>query len=77
MIIYLKNKHSLKIGDFLFDCCVGKSGISYKKIEGDKKTPKVFMILETYTLEKIKLKNFSQNLNVKKLKKIWVGVMMF
>ena len=39
MIIYLKNKHSLMIDDFNFKCCVGKNGISKRKIEGDKKTP--------------------------------------
>ena len=40
MIIYLKNKHSLVIDDFHFKCCIGKKGISRKKREGDKKTPK-------------------------------------
>ena len=40
MTIILKNKHSLKIDSFKFKCCVGKKGISKKKIEGDKKTPK-------------------------------------
>jgi|TARA_B100000401_G_C52681087_1_gene659719 L,D-peptidoglycan transpeptidase YkuD (ErfK/YbiS/YcfS/YnhG family) len=39
MIIYLKNKHTLKIDDFTLRCCVGKNGISKKKREGDKKTP--------------------------------------
>ena len=39
MTIFLKNKHTLKIDDFYFNCCVGKNGISKKKIEGDKKTP--------------------------------------
>ena len=39
MIIFLKNKHTLKIDDFYFHCCIGKNGISKKKIEGDKKTP--------------------------------------
>ncbi|WP_440669626.1 L,D-transpeptidase family protein [Candidatus Pelagibacter sp. HIMB1483] len=39
MIIYLKNKHTLMIDDFSFKCCVGKNGISKRKIEGDKKTP--------------------------------------
>ncbi len=39
MIIYLKNKHTLKIDDFNFRCCLGKNGISKKKREGDKKTP--------------------------------------
>ncbi len=40
MTIILKNKHSLKIDSFNFKCCVGKNGISKKKIEGDNKTPK-------------------------------------
>ena len=40
MIIYLTNKHTLKVDDFYFQCAVGKNGISKKKIEGDKKTPK-------------------------------------
>ncbi len=39
MIIFLKNKHTLKIDDFYFHCCIGKNGISKTKIEGDKKTP--------------------------------------
>ena len=39
MIIYLKNKHTLKIDDFYFKCSIGKSGLSQNKIEGDKKTP--------------------------------------
>ena len=40
MIILTKNKHRLQIDDFNFKCCIGKGGISSKKIEGDKKTPK-------------------------------------
>tara|TARA_B110000008_G_C16813351_1_gene501662 strand:+ start:356 stop:850 length:495 start_codon:yes stop_codon:yes gene_type:complete len=39
MRIYLKNKHTLQVDDFNFKCCIGKNGLSYKKIEGDKKTP--------------------------------------
>ena len=39
MIIYIKNKHTLKIDDFTFKCCIGKGGISKEKKEGDKKTP--------------------------------------
>ena len=69
MIIYLKNKHSLKIGDFLFDCCVGKGGISYKKIEGDKKTPKgLYNIGELY-FRKDKVKKFFTKLKCKEIKK--------
>jgi len=40
MIILTKNKHRLQIDEFNFRCCVGKGGISSKKTEGDKKTPK-------------------------------------
>jgi len=40
MTIFLKNKHTLQIDNFYFKCCVGKRGISKKKFEGDKKTPK-------------------------------------
>ena len=48
MTIILKNKHSLKIDDFEFQCCIGKNGLTSKKIEGDKKTPK-----GTFSLEKL------------------------
>ena len=69
MIIYLKNKHSLKVGDFLFDCCVGKGGISYKKIEGDKKTPKgLYNIGELY-FRKDKIKKFFTKLKCIEIKK--------
>ena len=40
MLIYLKNKQTLQIGDFYFKCCIGVNGLTQKKIEGDKKTPK-------------------------------------
>ncbi len=39
MIIYLKNKHTLKIDEFYFKCSIGKKGLTKKKIEGDFKTP--------------------------------------
>ena len=39
MSIILKNKHTLKIEEFYFKCCIGKGGLSSKKKEGDKKTP--------------------------------------
>ena len=39
MIIYIKNKHSLKIDDFYLKCCIGKNGFTKNKKEGDKKTP--------------------------------------
>ena len=48
MTIILKNKHSLRIDDFEFQCCIGKNGFTNEKIEGDKKTPK-----GTFSLEKL------------------------
>ena len=46
MTIILKNKHSLKVDEFEFKCCVGKNGISKEKIEGDNKTPEGIFKLE-------------------------------
>jgi len=48
MLIHVKNKHTLLIDDFKFKCCIGKNGISEKKLEGDKKTPK-----GTYKIENL------------------------
>ena len=49
MTIFLKNKHSLQIDDFYFKCCIGKNGLSKRKIEGDYKTPiGTFKIQELY-----------------------------
>ena len=39
MTIFLKNKHTLQIGDFYFKCCIGKNGVTKRKREGDYKTP--------------------------------------
>ena len=48
MTIILENKHTLKIEEFYFKCCIGKGGLSNKKIEGDKKTP-----IGTFGIEKL------------------------
>ena len=40
MTIFVKNKHTLQIDEFKFECCVGKKGLTWGKLEGDKKTPK-------------------------------------
>ena len=49
MTIFLKNKHTLQVDDFYFQCCIGKNGLTSKKIEGDKKTPKgTFKIQHLY-----------------------------
>ena len=40
MIIYLENKHTLRVDDFKLKCCIGKNGLTLNKKEGDNKTPK-------------------------------------
>ena len=40
MPIILKNKETLNFESFIFNCSIGKNGLSFKKKEGDKKTPK-------------------------------------
>ena len=40
MIIKLKDKDTLILGDFKFKCAIGKRGLNKKKIEGDFSTPK-------------------------------------
>ena len=37
--MFLKNKATLKFGEFNFKCSIGKKGLTKKKVEGDKKTP--------------------------------------
>ena len=40
MLITLKNKDTLHFKNFFFKCAIGKNGLTFKKKEGDKKTPK-------------------------------------
>mgnify|MGYP001164903359 FL=1 len=40
MIIHVKNKNTLIIGDFKLKCCVGKKGFNSNKKEGDYTTPR-------------------------------------
>ena len=39
MIIKIKNKDTLIIGEFKLKCCIGRNGISKNKTEGDLTTP--------------------------------------
>ncbi len=69
MLIYLKNKYTLKVDEFSFKCAVGKNGISKNKIEGDKKTP-----VGTFKIEKLyyrsdRIKNLVSKLSKVKIKK--------
>lgn len=46
MIVKIIDKNTLIFGSFKFKCCVGKSGFTKNKKEGDKKTPKGLFKLE-------------------------------
>ena len=49
MLIVLKNKDTLILDDFTFKCSIGKNGLSSKKKEGDKITPRgVFSLGKLY-----------------------------
>ena len=49
MLITLKNKDTLKIDDYILKCSIGKNGITSKKKEGDKCTPRgVFTLGKLY-----------------------------
>tara|TARA_Y100000389_G_C17426756_1_gene500002 strand:- start:355 stop:849 length:495 start_codon:yes stop_codon:yes gene_type:complete len=56
MTILIKKKHTLQIDDFYFKCCIGKNGITKKKEEGDKKTPKGIFQIEHLYFRKDKIK---------------------
>ena len=55
MIIFVKNKHTLEIGEFKFRCCIGKNGPTRYKKEGDKKTPKGTFEVENLYFRKDRL----------------------
>ena len=69
MKITLKNKHTLKIDDFKFKCCIGKNGIKKNKIEGDKCTPKGTFKLGTLYYRKDKVKKPITSLKTKIIKR--------
>ena len=69
MIILLKNKQTLQINEFKFKCSIGKNGISSKKKEGDKKTPKGIFKLGRLYYRSDRLAKPITKLKVKKIKK--------
>ena len=69
MIIYLKNKQTLKVDDFLFKCSIGKNGISKSKVEGDKKTPKGTFQIENLYFRKDKIKDIQTKLKTIPIKR--------
>ena len=69
MTIILKNKATLTYDDFNFRCCIGKKGLSIKKIEGDKKTPKGEFSLGNLYYRKDRMVKPSTRLNCIPIKK--------
>ena len=69
MIILSKNKQSLQLHEFKFKCSIGKNGISSKKIEGDKKTPKGLFKLGNLYYRADRLAKPNTKLKVKVIKK--------
>lgn len=69
MIIELKNKQTLKVDDFFFKCSIGKNGLSIKKKEGDKKTPRGLFGIEYLYYRKDRIDKPKTTLKCIKIKK--------
>ena len=65
----IKNKQTLKVGDFFFKCSIGKNGLSVKKKEGDKKTPKGLFGIEYLYYRKDRIDKPKTTLKCIKIKK--------
>jgi L,D-peptidoglycan transpeptidase YkuD (ErfK/YbiS/YcfS/YnhG family) len=61
MTIFVKNKHTLQIDEFKFNCCIGKKGSTVNKREGDKKTPKGIFEIESlyFRKDRVKIQKYS------------------
>ena len=69
MRIILKNKETLLCDDFIFKCCIGKNGLSYKKIEGDKKTPRGLFSLGPVFFRKDRINSINTKMKKIEIKK--------
>ena len=69
MVISLKNKHTLKVDDFYLKCCIGKKGLTFKKKEGDKKTPKGIFEIGNLYFRSDRIKKPQTSLKCIKIKK--------
>ena len=69
MIIFVKNKHTLQIDEFKFNCCIGKKGSTRNKKEGDKKTPKGTFKIENLYFREDRIKKPLTLLKCIKIKK--------
>ena len=72
MTILIKNKHTLQIDDFKFNCCIGKKGLTINKKEGDKKTPRGNFKIENLYYRKDRKKKPNTLLKCIEIKK-WMG----
>ena len=69
MTILVKNKHTLQIDEFTFNCCIGKKGSTSNKKEGDKKTPKGTFKIENLYFREDRIKKPLTLLKCIKIKK--------
>ena len=69
MQIVLKNKDTLLFNEFEFKCAIGDGGVTSKKIEGDKKTPKGVYSLGPLYYRKDKFSKLRNKLKKIKIKK--------
>ena len=69
MLIQLKNKDTLHFDDFMFQCTIGKKGISSKKKEGDFTTPKGIFSIKYLYYRSDRIAKPETRIIVKKLKK--------
>ena len=69
MTIFVKNKHTLKIDEFKFRCCIGKKGSTKNKKEGDKKTPKGTFEIENLYYRKDRMNKPETSLKCVEIKK--------
>ena len=68
MLIQLKNKDTLIVGDFKFKCRIGKKGLKKDKIEGDNSTPKGIFSLGALYYRKDRVKKPLVDLKIVKIK---------
>jgi len=69
MKIIVKNKDTLLFDEFKFKCSIGKRGITSKKIEGDKKTPKGTYALGPLYIRKDRISKIQTKLKKIQIKK--------
>ena len=69
MILKIKNKDTLIIGEFRFRCAIGKNGLITKKVEGDGCTPRGTFSLGKLYWRNDRVKKLNTKILSKKIKK--------